>query len=479
MIVLFLLLCLYCPFADAAGRYFSRKEVLRTEHADWMRWLPDELNLSQISMPGTHDTMADKYGGNIQTQSLSLKKQLEAGVRVIDIRARHVSDTFEIYHGICNLGYSFGPDVLSVCVDFLREHPFETIIMKLGESGVPGAYNTSREYWETFMSYREDPAYSSYFWQKPSDWPPPPNLGEVRGKIILIQKFSSPNPIGFSDFDLAFFPFGLWNVPTLFHIKSNWKKKREFLEAVNVRVFGNRCNITSLSGNSALAHPNHIAGGFLCFFRGINDYALEYIFRGDHEYLGTLMMDFPGEGLINALIAMNMKHATSSSAIADDFSDMWNNICYSATGKPYNNGEGRVVQLTSYLKNILPSEKWALIVTKSDWGADIVHSGLFATSKPIEGYSHLAFTRNNPVSLPSGFAEAVEEMEKTVSGKAQKRAERLAQLIRDQFPEYEWSVFVKKAPGGGANWAFTLKGPYYKEWKDGFAYVVWAENKVD
>lgn len=96
----------------AAGGAFNDERTINLQHSDWMSWVPDDVPLGVLSIPGTHDTMADCKNGcfmgpddlpyvehtvpldiNLvdltkitQTQSLSLIEQLEAGVRFLDIR---------------------------------------------------------------------------------------------------------------------------------------------------------------------------------------------------------------------------------------------------------------------------------------------------------------------------------------------------------------------------------------------------------
>src|SRR5262249_28574733 len=66
-------------------RSYSTDEYPETLHNDWMKWVPDDTNLTEMSLPGTHDTMS-LYGGGIpETQSMKLRSQLNAGIRVIDI----------------------------------------------------------------------------------------------------------------------------------------------------------------------------------------------------------------------------------------------------------------------------------------------------------------------------------------------------------------------------------------------------------
>jgi len=61
-----------------------------TRNPDWMGKLKDDVKLSQLSIPGTHDTMSRFGGPIVETQTLTLANQLESGIRVFDMRCRHV-----------------------------------------------------------------------------------------------------------------------------------------------------------------------------------------------------------------------------------------------------------------------------------------------------------------------------------------------------------------------------------------------------
>jgi 1-phosphatidylinositol phosphodiesterase len=45
--------------------------------------LPSSTYLSQITLPGTHETLATVGGDSVQCQSMQLLEQLESGIRVI------------------------------------------------------------------------------------------------------------------------------------------------------------------------------------------------------------------------------------------------------------------------------------------------------------------------------------------------------------------------------------------------------------
>ena len=101
----------------------------------WMTALPDERNIAELSIPGTHESAAlyePLNSGTAKCQNLTLGEQLAAGVRYFDIRCRHQSDGFEIYHGPLYQQQTFD-QVLSTMYAFLDEHPPPTILMSVKE----------------------------------------------------------------------------------------------------------------------------------------------------------------------------------------------------------------------------------------------------------------------------------------------------------------------------------------------------------
>ena len=64
------------------------------------------------------------------TQALSIIEQLEAGIRFLDIRCRHIDNKFAIHHGKIFLGFFFG-DVLNWVQTFLANYQTETVFMRI------------------------------------------------------------------------------------------------------------------------------------------------------------------------------------------------------------------------------------------------------------------------------------------------------------------------------------------------------------
>jgi 1-phosphatidylinositol phosphodiesterase len=150
----------------------------------WMKSLPDNYLLSQLSVPGSHNAGAlyEPWFGTAQCQSLTIAEQLNAGIRFLDIRCRHVNDAFNIHHGRVYQRQNFD-DVLNACFSFLTSHPGECIIMSVKEEHTDS--NITRTFEQTFDAYTA---------KNPSHWylgAGIPTLGSVRGKIVLLRRFQS------------------------------------------------------------------------------------------------------------------------------------------------------------------------------------------------------------------------------------------------------------------------------------------------
>jgi 1-phosphatidylinositol phosphodiesterase len=108
-------------------------------HVAWMASLPDDANITALSIPGTHDTMTAALASTLplQCQNWDLPTQLRAGIRYLDIRARVVpGDRIHIFHADADTGFDLS-DVLQTAFDFLDENPSEIIVMRLKEEGPP------------------------------------------------------------------------------------------------------------------------------------------------------------------------------------------------------------------------------------------------------------------------------------------------------------------------------------------------------
>ena len=210
------------PAASHSNPGYSHDSYIGTHNANWMAKLPGHLRLSELSLPGTHDSMAidgawafdgaqasaslaalavgqvlgplgallgiityETANDIISTQSMSLYRQLRSGIRVLDIRARHIENRFDIHHGPAYLGKNFD-DVMIDVSDFLDAHPNEMILMRVKNEHT--MKDNTRSFFDTFESYMQD--YGDYVWQPIDTNDNNPRLARVRGKVVIIDEFT-------------------------------------------------------------------------------------------------------------------------------------------------------------------------------------------------------------------------------------------------------------------------------------------------
>jgi 1-phosphatidylinositol phosphodiesterase len=281
-----------------------------TDAVSWMKDLDDALQLSEMDMPGTHDSCARFGGVAYECQSMTIAEQLDAGIRFFDIRCRHYQDAFPIHHDAYYQNQDFGPDVVDVCLAFLQKHPRECIVMS-----VKNEYNetdNTQTYQQTFDAYIQNSRSSWYLGDTI------PTLGEVRGKIVLIRRFQADSvPLGIDASpwaDNATFAVSNaaslriqdnYDVPTLCNIDDKWDQVRSLLDDARS---GSRDDwYFNFCSGAVGASPENIAKG-TPGIRGINDFLLQYLLENPTGRLGVIGMDFPEYPLNNALTTEIIAH---------------------------------------------------------------------------------------------------------------------------------------------------------------------------
>ncbi|ATB48299.1 phosphatidylinositol phosphodiesterase [Corallococcus macrosporus DSM 14697] len=455
------------PSAFAAGRYYNDSGSIQTHHPNWMSWVPDSTSLAALSLPGTHDTMAyQSYGGSLtQTQSLALRKQLDAGIRALDIRCRHIADSFTIHHGVVYLHVNFD-DVLRTSIQFLNANPSETLVMRVKKEHTEE--NVTRSFAATYEAYRNNPAYQPYLWTGRHV----PTLREVRGKIVILDDFAGGTyGIPWGGLDLQ----DDWTVSSIFDIAGKWDKVRGHLTRTNTGS-PSTLFVNFLSGASAFAHPFTVAGGGMGV-RGVNDYAIDHLVAGQVQRAGILFMDFPGAGLIDAILALNFRLLSSTTWLPADFEVIFRNTAYTVGG----NAEQRWHGIRNFLHNAAPGRSWHVLALKRSWGAWISHQGNFYQSDAMDDYTHIAYLTRSVTSVVgrSYLTDYVSGQVRSLSGNAAERAVTLHGRLSARFPFQRWSVVVKQAPGGLSNWAYSDYGRGAHLSSGDFTYAVQGHSASD
>lgn len=330
---------------------YSHDENIGYENKNWMNTISDTAPLSQLSIPGTHDSMSSGNGGDIaQTQSMSLHTQLNSGIRYLDIRCALIGGAFHMYHGIIDLGTKM-EDVLNITTKFLKEHPSETILMRVKQEHSSAS---DAEFNQKIQDYIN--GYKDFIWDSKNRTVTDPTLGEMRGKIVLLPDVAGSS-IGI-DYG------GQFNIQDNYNLNSNWDLYSKW-ESVKgqlqkARGFGDPAtkyiNYLSGSGGSfpyfvASGHVSHETGagrlwtGALAitdpskykdfpringgiYYEGTNVLTTDYLnaVNSDNHAailgeirtpalfprLGIIVADFPGKGLIDAVIKHNVSEGRPS-----------------------------------------------------------------------------------------------------------------------------------------------------------------------
>ena len=283
--------------------------------ADWMAALDGELDLTLITIPGTHDSCSRLGGSRKQTQTLDLAGQLAAGVRFFDIRLKDDAGVFRAVHDDVDQQLEFEAGALAAMQGFLAGHPGEALVVSVKREGAGGDDATfARDFEALTVRHAADFHLGPDF----------PRLGDVRGRIVLMRRYGGGSAGIAADparwpsnatatiatdagsltvedaWDLGHSPTGL---------EDKWAAVSANLEAAAGSAFG--WYLTFTSAVHDLMTPGWIAGGPpMLPLDGINQRLVDYLAaHPGHRRLGTVVMDFPelpDARLVQGLVDANL-----------------------------------------------------------------------------------------------------------------------------------------------------------------------------
>lgn len=327
-----LLGCIPVAFAASNTAYWHETKAVATSAylKSWMSGIPDHTPVSDISIPGTHDTMA--YSGGVlikdivRTQTMTLEQQLNSGIRFVDIRAAYKTTRFDLYHGSVSLGFKL-ETVLDTIAAFLKANPSETILMRFKQENTSASDAQMKDLFEKYYT-----KYSNLFYNYHGGIP---TLGEVRGKVLILSDvLSITRGINYRTLVTQ----DDYNLTTNWDLYSKWEKVKNHLDKTSKG--GNALYLNYLSGSGG-SFPYFVASGksgsgtnagqlttgllvsknstkypdfprkkaigslYSINYMGTNQLTMDYINQNGLKHVGIVAADFPGEGLINAVISAN------------------------------------------------------------------------------------------------------------------------------------------------------------------------------
>ncbi|KAL2885164.1 1-phosphatidylinositol phosphodiesterase [Ceratocystis lukuohia] len=274
--------------------------------ADWMDTIVDDVSLTALSIPGTHNSMTDIVESNYsQTQNMPLDQQLIAGIRYIDIRCRYTHHDMMIYNGRAATGYNL-EYVLTTLFNFLDHHPSEAIILHIQKRGrldnskaflrsMEGHFGSDSEFGQRHIQY----LYSGY-----DDNDGIPTLGEVRGKVVILHDYKSSSPalygIPWNSDTVSSYNPRLTVSPLLLNrrwdaIKTHLSRGRS-QDLTKLRI----TYTTPSAGVKPINFATRNRGGV-----GMNRLLGHYLSLEKGNCFGVVVMDFPGYFLVDQILKLN------------------------------------------------------------------------------------------------------------------------------------------------------------------------------
>lgn len=182
---LILFVVVWCVFDNV----IAESERIDADPQSWMTQLSDDRRLSELSIPGTHNSGAlfEPLKGTAACQNMTIAQQLNAGVRFFDIRCRHENDKFTIYHGPVFQKQTYD-GIQKTASEYLDKYPREIILFSVKQEHSPR--NISRQFADTMRTYIDNKK-TLYHTENNI-----PRLKEVRGKIVLLRRFPATESFG-------------------------------------------------------------------------------------------------------------------------------------------------------------------------------------------------------------------------------------------------------------------------------------------
>lgn len=267
---------------------------------NWMSKVNDDVNIIDLSIPGTHDSgalhsIADVAG---KCQDMSISSQLKIGVRFFDLRLQLVNNEFKIVHSFVDQDLKF-QTVVEDLYSFIKKYDSEFLIISIKEES--SSVNSTLSFEEALI--KELKIYEDVFMI--NDTTLPKKVGMARSKIYILSRFYGeigiPAYYGWMD-DTSFELNDLY-IQDNYNISDIDEKKNDILNTIAYA----RNNQNKLVINFTSCYLDH---GFPPLYAGttalsINPWLKDEITKSD-EKLGIILVDFIDEELSKAIYMRNI-----------------------------------------------------------------------------------------------------------------------------------------------------------------------------
>jgi 1-phosphatidylinositol phosphodiesterase len=276
---------------------------------DWMKDLSDAALITQLTIPGTHDSATDR--GHCEKNSLikpvielvscqtyQISDQLNMGIRFFDIRLAYEDSTLTFHHGPYYLEQHF-EDALDAAMNFLEDHPSEFVIFLIKQEHTS---ESADDFWKRVNDQLSNYPSDLFYNEKVV-----PTVSEARGKIVVMGRANTSNLKGFhvswssntthyegSDKDLVYVVEDHYSLNTV-STETKYREARQNISLARIcSASGNpkTLYISFLSGEGDLSarYPTHFADY-------VNPHIYDWLKSGPAAgpRSGIIVMDYAGD----------------------------------------------------------------------------------------------------------------------------------------------------------------------------------------
>lgn len=270
---------------------YSKKDVM-----PWMSYIHDDTKISDISIPGTHDSGATHsiFDVSGKCQDLSIKQQLRVGVRLFDLRLQLVNDEFKIVHSFVKQNLSF-KKVMKDLSNFINENNSEFIIISLKKEA--SDKNSTLDFKDKLTSdlneYKDVISFDKEL---------PEYINDARGKIYIFDRYGLDYGIPLSNWsDDTSFEVNNYYVQDNYCISDLKEKQEDIIKAIDYKNSNDNIVINFTSCYLDYGFPPTYAGSSA---NKINPWFYDYINESNMK-LGIVVMDFMTIDLAKAIYMRN------------------------------------------------------------------------------------------------------------------------------------------------------------------------------
>ncbi|MGZ9432214.1 hypothetical protein [Mycoplasma sp. 613B] len=295
---------------DEHTRYYSGTSL---NNLDWMKSLDDSARISDLSIPGTHDSAMFSGTGfyyffgkdYAKTQANNYDTQLKQGIRFFDLR---IDENMNLRHGVTYATTNLSNAVRDFAY-FLQRHPSEFLLLRIkSEDYKPGQ---SAQFRQQYRQKFENALlkHYDYLYQRESYkgtlWP---TVADLRGKMMIFNDLD-PEITTDTSWGPKYNSGGQAAKPYIFYTQDNFEATpNDKYDAIK----GQYDISTKYKGKGVLflnftSHTNLPTTIFrLAEQANLKVLNLLKTYEKDHRFIsGITIMDFPGDALVQQVIKMN------------------------------------------------------------------------------------------------------------------------------------------------------------------------------